>query len=118
MQHLSASAASRARYVCKRERHRSTGLGPSQVLVFTSPEHVSTVQQTCTSQEEGQILSYGSSVINSSTPGTPSVKIQNLSSVAPPVVNPVSTTAVNSPFKPRYYSFNCNFRCRHCLSSG
>jgi hypothetical protein len=33
-------------------------------------------------------------------------------------VNPVSTTAVNSPFKPRYYSFNCNFRCRHCLSSG
>ncbi|KAH8500389.1 hypothetical protein H0E87_015591 [Populus deltoides] len=100
-QHLSASAASRARYVCKRERHRSTGLGPSQVLVFTSPEHVSTVQQTCTSQEEGQILSYGSSVINSSTPGTPSVKIQNLSSVAPPVVNPVSTTAVNSPFKPR-----------------
>ncbi|KAI5580141.1 hypothetical protein BDE02_08G135700 [Populus trichocarpa] len=101
MQHLSASAASRARYVCKRERHRSTGLGPSQVLVFTSPEHVSTVQQTCTSPEEGQILSYGSSVINSSTPGTPSVKIQNLSSVAPPVVNQVSTTAVNSPFKPR-----------------
>ncbi|KAG6766089.1 hypothetical protein POTOM_030155 [Populus tomentosa] len=101
MQHLSVSAASRARYVCKRERHRSTGLGPSQVLVFTSPEHVSTAQQTYTSPEEGQILSYGSSVINSSTPGTPSVKIQNLSSVAPPVVNQVSTTAVNGSFKPR-----------------
>ncbi|XP_011026011.1 PREDICTED: E3 ubiquitin-protein ligase RHF1A-like isoform X2 [Populus euphratica] len=101
MQHLSASAASRARYVCKRERHRSAGLGPSQVLVLTSPEHVSTVQQTYTSPEEGQILSYGSSVINSSTPGTPSIIIQNLSSVAPPVVNQVSTTAVNSPLKPR-----------------
>ncbi|KAJ6321778.1 hypothetical protein OIU77_011788 [Salix suchowensis] len=100
-QHLSASAASRARYVCKRERHRSTGLGPSQVLVFTSPEHVSTVQQTYTSPEEGQILSYGSSVSNSSTPATPSVNIQNLPSVAPPVVNHVSTTAVNSPSKPR-----------------
>ncbi|KAJ6351192.1 hypothetical protein OIU78_007177 [Salix suchowensis] len=100
-QHLSASAASRARYVCKRERHRSTGLGPSQVLVFTSPEHVSTVQQTYTSPEEGQILSYGSSVSNSSTPATPSVNIQNLPSVAPPVVNQVSTTAVNSPSKPR-----------------
>ncbi|KAJ6689411.1 hypothetical protein OIU85_005779 [Salix viminalis] len=101
LQHLSASAASRARYVCKRERHRSTGLGPSQVLVLTSPEHVSTVQQTYTSPEEGQILSYGSSVSNSSTPATPSVNIQNLPSVAPPVVNQVSTTAVNSPSKPR-----------------
>ncbi|KAF9677566.1 hypothetical protein SADUNF_Sadunf08G0121100 [Salix dunnii] len=101
LQHLSASAASRARYACKRERHRSTGLGPSQVLVFTSPEHVHTAQQTYTLPEEGQILSYGSSVINSSTPATPSVNIQNLSSVAPPVVNQVSTTAVNSPSKPR-----------------
>ncbi|KAJ6430012.1 hypothetical protein OIU84_021429 [Salix udensis] len=101
LQHLSASAASRARYVCKRERHRSTGLGPSQVLVFTSPEHVSTVQQTYTSPEEGQILSYGSSVSNSLTPATPSVNIQNFPSVAPPVVNQVSTTAVNSPSKPR-----------------
>ncbi|KAB5544974.1 hypothetical protein DKX38_013086 [Salix brachista] len=101
LQHLSASAASRARYVCKRERDRSTGLGPSQVLVFTSPEHVSTVQQTYTSPEEGQILCYGSSVSNSSAPATPSVNIQNLPSVALPVVNQVSTTAVNSPSKPR-----------------
>ncbi|CAK7326988.1 unnamed protein product [Dovyalis caffra] len=101
MQHLAAAAASRARYVRKRERQSSTGFGSSQVLAFTSPEHVPTVHQTYTSPEEVQTLSYGSSVINSPTPGSPSINIQNLSSVAPPVVNQVSTTAVNSPFNPR-----------------
>ncbi|KAK7363719.1 hypothetical protein VNO77_05871 [Canavalia gladiata] len=35
MQHLVA-AASRARYICRRERQRSPGAGPSEVLVFNS----------------------------------------------------------------------------------
>ncbi|KAJ6719223.1 E3 UBIQUITIN-PROTEIN LIGASE RHF1A [Salix purpurea] len=69
MQHLAAAATSRARH------------------------------QTYTSPEEGQASSYGSSVINSPTPDTLSVNIQNLSSVAPPDVNQVSTTAANSPFQ-------------------
>ncbi|KAL3578222.1 hypothetical protein D5086_019726 [Populus alba] len=101
MQHLAAAASSRAHHVHERERQRSNGLGPSQVIAFNSPEHVATVQQTCTSPEEGQTLIHGSSVINSPTPDTLSVNIQNLSSVTPPDVNQVSTTAVNSPFKPR-----------------
>ncbi|KAI5573458.1 hypothetical protein BDE02_10G080900 [Populus trichocarpa] len=101
MQHLAAAASSRAHHVHERERQRSNGLGPSQVIAFTSPEHVATVQQTCTSPEEGQTLIHGSSVINSPTPDTLSVNVQNLSSVTPPDVNQVSTTAVNSPFKPR-----------------
>ncbi|KAJ6324001.1 hypothetical protein OIU76_011327 [Salix suchowensis] len=71
MQHLAAAATSRARH------------------------------QTYTSPEEGQASSYGSSGINSPTPDTLSVNIQNLSSVASPDVNQVSTTAANSPFKPR-----------------
>lgn len=99
MQHLAAAASSRAHHVHERERQRS--VGPSQVIAFNSPEHVATVQQTCTSPEEGQTLIHGSSVINSPTPDTLSVNIQNLSSVTPPDVNQVSTTAVNSPFKPR-----------------
>ncbi|KAJ6721585.1 ZINC FINGER RING/FYVE/PHD-TYPE [Salix viminalis] len=101
MQHLAAAATSRARHVHERERQGSNRLGPSQFIVLTSPEHVPTVQQTYTSPEDGQASSYGSSVINSPTPDTLSVNIQNLSSVAPPDVNQVSTTAVNSPFKPR-----------------
>ena len=92
MQHLAATASSRAHHVHERERQRSNGLGPSQVISFNSPEHVATVQQTCTSPEEGQTLIHGSSVINSPTPDTLSVNIQNLSSVTPPDVNQVSTT--------------------------
>ncbi|KAJ6356402.1 hypothetical protein OIU78_004497 [Salix suchowensis] len=73
MQHLAAAATSRARHVHERERQGSNRLGPSQFIVLTSPEHAPTVQQTYTSPEE----------------------------VAPPDVNQVSTTAANSPFKPR-----------------
>ncbi|KAJ6313029.1 hypothetical protein OIU77_014531 [Salix suchowensis] len=101
MQHLAAAATSRARHVHERERQGSNRLGPSQFIVLTSPEHAPTVQQTYTSPEEGQASSYGSSGMNSPTPDTLSVNIQNLSSVASPDVNQVSTTAANSPFKPR-----------------
>ncbi|EOY05580.1 RING-H2 group F1A, putative isoform 2 [Theobroma cacao] len=56
LQHL-AAAASRARYVRRRERQRSFGLDPSQVLFFTSPEHMLHTQQTNpTSPDECQNL--------------------------------------------------------------
>lgn len=104
MQHL-AAAAGRARYVHRRERQSSSGLSPSQVLVFTSSANVPSAQQTNISPDEGQNLSYGSSGANSPTPGIPSVaNVPHLSSVVPPVVNELSSTAVNTdgPFKSRY----------------
>ena len=46
-QHL-VSAASRARYICRGERQRSPGAGPSEVLVFNSSMHASGMQSTLT----------------------------------------------------------------------
>ncbi|XP_059452715.1 E3 ubiquitin-protein ligase RHF1A-like [Corylus avellana] len=98
MQHM-AAAASRARYVSRRERQRSSGIVPSQFLVFTSPENTS--QKTnATSAENFQNLSYVSPE-GDSLSGIPSaINIQPQSSVD---VNLVSSAAVNRdiPFKPR-----------------
>jgi E3 ubiquitin-protein ligase RHF len=100
MQHMAAAAASRARCVSRREMQRSSGIGPSQVLVFTSPENTS--QKTyATSPENFQNLSYVSPE-GDSLSGIPSaINIQPPSSVD---VNLVSNAAVNRdiPFKPRY----------------
>ncbi|KAG7996309.1 hypothetical protein I3843_01G153200 [Carya illinoinensis] len=70
MQRLSA-AASRARYIHRRERHRSSGLGPSQVLAFTSPANMSP-QIYMTSPEGYPNLSYGSPEGGSPSSGMPS----------------------------------------------
>lgn len=85
MQHL-AAAASRARYLRRRERQRASGLGPSELLIFTSSS--SSQQTNVTSPEDFQNLSYGSPE-GSPTSG---VNVQPQSSVD---VNLGSTTAVN-----------------------
>ena len=95
MQHL-AAAASRARYLRRRERQRASGLGPSELLIFTSSS--SSQQANVTSPEDFQNLSYGSPE-GSPTSG---VNVQPQSFVD---VNLGSTTAVNRdiPSRPRYY---------------
>ncbi|XP_020228761.1 E3 ubiquitin-protein ligase RHF1A isoform X2 [Cajanus cajan] len=52
MQHIVA-AASRARYICRRERQRSPGAGPSEVLVFNTSMHASGMQPTLTTSPSG-----------------------------------------------------------------
>ncbi|TKY54034.1 E3 ubiquitin-protein ligase RHF1A [Spatholobus suberectus] len=52
MQHL-VTAASRARYICRRERQRSAGAGPSEVLVFNPSMHASGMQPTLTTSPSG-----------------------------------------------------------------
>ncbi|KAJ9154354.1 hypothetical protein P3X46_027699 [Hevea brasiliensis] len=99
MQHF-AAAASRAHYLRRRERQRSSGQGPSQFLVFTSPTNLPTAQQTQSSSDECQDVYNGLSGANSPTClMTP----EPLPSVVPPVVNVVSSSAVNGdiPSKPR-----------------
>ncbi|CAL8991699.1 unnamed protein product [Prunus brigantina] len=93
MQHL-AAASSRARYIRRREKQRSSGLGPSHVFIFSPHENGSGMQQTYpTSPEECQ--SYGSPRGDSPT------------SQRPPVIQPppsfICSTAANSdvPYKPR-----------------
>ncbi|XP_008390845.1 E3 ubiquitin-protein ligase RHF1A-like [Malus domestica] len=83
MQHL-AAASSRARYARRRERQRSSGLGPSHVFVFSNHENVPGFQQT-----------YPISPKDSPTSQRPSV-IQS-----PPSF--ICSTAANSdiPYKPR-----------------
>ncbi|KAF2284147.1 hypothetical protein GH714_019554 [Hevea brasiliensis] len=55
MQHF-AAAASRAHYLRRRERQRSSGQGPSQFLVFTSPTNLPTAQQTNLLQTNAKIV--------------------------------------------------------------
>ncbi|KAL5541632.1 hypothetical protein UlMin_009342 [Ulmus minor] len=103
MQHL-AAAASRAR-IRGRERQRSSGLGASEALFFSSPLNFPGVEQAHTSSlDESPTLSDGSSVGNSPTSGSPStVNAQPSSPAAPSVVNVVPSIAANDgvPFKPR-----------------
>ncbi|KAK6265868.1 hypothetical protein QUC31_016705 [Theobroma cacao] len=92
LQHL-AAAASRARYVRRRERQRSFGLDPSQVLFFTSPEHMLHTQQTNpTSPDECQNLRYGLS-----QPDSLASVIPNVDPPLPvnPSVDVVSSSAVS-----------------------
>ncbi|CAN6551565.1 unnamed protein product [Malus baccata var. baccata] len=83
MQHL-AAASSRARYARRRERQRSSGLGPSHVFVFSNHENVPGFQQTYPISPEDSPTSQRPSVIQS-----------------PPSF--ICSTAANSdiPYKPR-----------------
>ncbi|XP_077240669.1 E3 ubiquitin-protein ligase RHF1A-like [Tasmannia lanceolata] len=46
MQHLAATAMGRARHFSRRERHRTSGLTRSQLLVFADPSNDPEIQQT------------------------------------------------------------------------
>eukprot|EP00261_Vitis_vinifera_P034544 XP_019075787.1 PREDICTED: E3 ubiquitin-protein ligase RHF1A isoform X2 [Vitis vinifera] len=104
MQHVVA-AASGAPYVHRRERQRSSGLGPSESLVFP-PTDVPDVQTINTpSPEEYQNSGSVSSESNSPAHSDQSaINAQPLSSGVPSVVNMVSSTAANRDglAKPRY----------------
>ncbi|OMP09080.1 E3 ubiquitin-protein ligase RHF1A [Corchorus olitorius] len=95
LQHL-AAAASRARYVHRRERQRA-----SEVLFFTSPEHMARMQQTHPTSPE-EISSYGSTQCDSPVSIIPSISTDP-SSPATPTVDVVSTAAAsgNKAIKPR-----------------
>lgn len=95
MQHVVA-AASGAPYVHRRERQRSSGLGPSESLVFP-PTDVPDVQTINTpSPEEYQNSGSVSSESNSPAHSDQSaINAQPLSSGVPSVVNMVSSTAAN-----------------------
>ncbi|XP_022748952.1 E3 ubiquitin-protein ligase RHF1A-like isoform X2 [Durio zibethinus] len=94
LQHL-AAASHRAHYFHRRERQRSSGLGPSRVLFFTSSENMPGSQHTYpTSPDECQNLSYGLPQCDSVASGIPSVNIDSLSPVTPSV-NVVSSAAAN-----------------------
>lgn len=64
MQHL-AAASSRARYARRRERQRSSGLGPSRVFVFSNHESVPGFQQTYPTSPEDSPTSQRPSIIQS-----------------------------------------------------
>ncbi|MFQ6656881.1 hypothetical protein Gotur_026798 [Gossypium turneri] len=93
LQHL-ALAASRARYIRRRERQRSSGLGPSRVLFSTSPENMpGTLHIYPNSPDECQNLSHGLPQCDSLASGIPSVNISPLSPVTPSVNMVSSSTA-------------------------
>ncbi|KAF5452473.1 hypothetical protein F2P56_027468 [Juglans regia] len=98
MQHLTA-ATSRAQYVCRRERQRYTGNGPSQVLAFTSPTNMSR-QPYAGSPEDCPNLSYRSTGGRSASLDIPSA--DNFEPPASVDVNLVSSTPLNRdiPFNP------------------
>ncbi|KAF8388049.1 hypothetical protein HHK36_026715 [Tetracentron sinense] len=89
MQHLAAAATGRTSYFSRRERQRSSGLGPSQVLVFASPANGSDMQQTSpTSPTESENSGSMSSESNSPTALMPSaIKGQSSSPVLSSSVN-------------------------------
>lgn len=96
MQHLVA-AASRARYIRRRERQRSSGAGPSEVPVFNSFVQVSGPQAVLTTSPSGG---------SSPTSGiSPAADIQSSPSSLSPVDvvarNPTSESGV--PFRARYW---------------
>ncbi|OAY27902.1 E3 ubiquitin-protein ligase RHF1A isoform X1 [Manihot esculenta] len=105
MQHLAAAAASRAHYLRRRERQRSSGQGHPRFLVFTSPTNIPTAQQSRSYAEECQDVYNGLSGANSQT-STCLMTSEPLPSAVPPVMNGVSSTSVNRddiPSKPRVF---------------
>ncbi|KAK9287665.1 hypothetical protein L1049_016102 [Liquidambar formosana] len=90
MQHL-AAVASRARYVRRRERQRSSGLSPSQVLSFARSANVPDTQRIYTTSPEGyQNLGYELSDGDSPTSNAlPTISVQPPFSVDPSVTNRV-----------------------------
>ncbi|KAA3454615.1 E3 ubiquitin-protein ligase RHF1A [Gossypium australe] len=104
LQHL-ALAASRARYIRRRERQRSSGLGPSRVLFSTSPENMpGTLHIYPNSPDECQNLSHRLPQCDSLASGIPSVNISPPSPVTPSVNMVSSSTASgDKAVKPRIF---------------
>ncbi|CAL0334614.1 unnamed protein product [Lupinus luteus] len=97
MQHLVAAAESRAYFVHRRERQRSSRVGSSEALVFNSPVYFSGIQPVLSTSPSG-----GSSPIS----GVPSaVDIQPPTSVFSPVNDVATNTTLHSdaPFRPRVF---------------
>ncbi|XVF63190.1 hypothetical protein PTKIN_Ptkin09bG0068200 [Pterospermum kingtungense] len=94
LQHL-AAAASRSRYVRRRERQRSSGSGPSQVLFLASPEIMTFTQPADPIlPNECQNLGYGVPRDSSLASGIPSVNSEPSSPVTP-AANVVSGAAAS-----------------------
>ncbi|CAK9173656.1 unnamed protein product [Ilex paraguariensis] len=92
-----AAAASRSRYINRRGRQRSSGIGSSQVLPAAPIADVPNVQQMYTSPEERQNPGHGFLAVDSPACSTPHTTIdQYPPSVVPPVMNTVSNSAGNS----------------------
>lgn len=94
-----AAAASRARHFRRRERQRSSGFGPSQVLVFPDPSNVPDIHEVYTSSSED-----GSSECDS--PWSRTISVQD-----PPIVSSPTEAASDgtldceSPNNRRYKPF-------------
>ncbi|KAK7387789.1 hypothetical protein VNO78_22581 [Psophocarpus tetragonolobus] len=58
MQHL-VTATGRAHYICRRERQRSPGAGPSEVIVLSSSVHASGMQPTLATSSGDSSPTYG-----------------------------------------------------------
>ncbi|KAE8698297.1 P-loop containing nucleoside triphosphate hydrolases superfamily protein isoform 1 [Hibiscus syriacus] len=85
LQHL-ALTASRVRYGRRRERQRSSGLGPSQVFFSNSPENMpGTLHIYPNSPDESQTMSHELPQCNSQASGIPSVNTSPCSPVTPSV---------------------------------
>lgn len=95
MRHL-AAATSRAR-LRGRERHRYSGLGPSQVFIYASPAN-SEDQAHETSSHECQNLNHESSVGNSPTSGMPPA----VNAQPSPPADPSSAMDGTVVLKPRF----------------
>uniref|UniRef100_A0A5B7A7Q5 RING-type E3 ubiquitin transferase n=1 Tax=Davidia involucrata TaxID=16924 RepID=A0A5B7A7Q5_DAVIN len=104
MRHF-AAAASRARYVNKRGRQRSSGIGPSQVIFPVPSADLPDIQKMYTmSPEEHRSSGFGLVEGDSPTSSTSSAdNDETPSSVVPSVVNVVPNNVGDrdGPFKPR-----------------
>lgn len=95
LQHL-AAAVSRAHYVRRRERQRSSGLGSSRVHVSSSPDNSPGMHQshlTNTEGQEGLIVESSSSDLTSGTPICLNIRPQ--SPMSSPIANMAPGAAVN-----------------------
>ncbi|XP_056161567.1 E3 ubiquitin-protein ligase RHF1A-like [Syzygium oleosum] len=95
LQHL-AAAVSRAHYVRRRERQRSSGLGSSRVRVSSSPDNSPGMHHshlTNTEGQEGLIVESSSSDLTSGTPICLNIRPQ--SPMSSPIANMAPGAAVN-----------------------
>lgn len=95
LQHL-AAAVSRAHYLRRRERQRSSGLGSSRIRVSSSPDNCPMMRhshQTNVEGQEGFIVESSSSDLTSGTPICLNIRPQ--SPMSPPFANVAPSAAVN-----------------------
>lgn len=95
LQHL-AAAVSRAHYLRRRERQRSSGLGSSRIRVSSSPDNCPMMRhshQTNVEGQEGFIVESSSSDLTSGTPICLNIRPQ--SPMSPPFANMAPSAAVN-----------------------